>query len=82
MDNINTLREILFETIRKVKSGEIDPAEAKTIVNASQAIVNSVKVEVDFIKAVGGIAVGSGFIPLEPLKPDMKKLESHAQNTD
>ena len=63
---VKDLRETLFDTLDKLKDGTIELDKAKAITNVSQTIVNSAKVEVDFIKAVGGIATGSGFIPLEP----------------
>ena len=75
MENkIEDFRDHLFETIEKVKSGEMDTKTATAITNASAQIINSAKVEVDFIKAMGGIGEGTGFIPLEPKKPRMKSL--------
>jgi len=74
MKKIEDLREDLFDTIKLLKEGKIDTGTAKAITNASQTILNSAKIEVDFIKALGGIGEGTGFIPLEPKKPDMKKL--------
>ncbi len=41
---------------------------AKAISSAAQAIINSAKVEVDFLRVTGGLE-GSGFIPYEPRKP-------------
>lgn len=65
---IKDLRKHLFETIEKIKEGKMPIADARVITNTAQTIVNSAKVEVDFIKAMGGIGEGSGFIPLEPKK--------------
>lgn len=73
-NKIEDLRNHLFETIEKLKAGDMDTATAKAITDASQSIINSAKVEVDFIKAMGGIGEGSGFIPLETKKPELKSL--------
>ena len=54
MSNIDTLRTSLFETIQALKSGDIDIEKAKTIGDLSQVIINSAKVEVDFVRANGG----------------------------
>lgn len=54
MSNIDTLREGLFDTIQKLKDGTIDIEKAKTIGDLSQVIINSAKVEVDFVRANGG----------------------------
>jgi len=68
MKNITDLRETLFDTIEKLKSGAIDLDTAQAINGVSQTIVNSAKVEVDFHKAYGGMGTGSGFIPLDTVK--------------
>ena len=62
---VKDLRESLFVVLEGLKDGTMEIDKAKAITNVAQTIVNSAKVEVDFIKAVGGIATGSGFIPLE-----------------
>lgn len=59
---ITDLRDNLFETMELLKGGKIDVDTAKAMSDIGQVIINSAKVEIDFIKAVGGD--GSGFIPL------------------
>jgi len=54
MSNIDTLREHLFSTLQGLKDGSIDADKAKVMGEVSQVIINSAKVEVDFIKANGG----------------------------
>jgi hypothetical protein len=49
---ISDLRETLFDTIEGIKSGKIDVEKAKAITNIAQVLVNSAKVEVDFLKNV------------------------------
>lgn len=51
-NNFEEMREILFDTLRQVKSGKFDESKAKSICNISQVLINSAKVEIDYIKAV------------------------------
>lgn len=60
-DDITSLREILFQTMRGVKDGTIDIEKAKTVSDLGQVIINSAKVEVDAMRVNG--TDGSGFIP-------------------
>lgn len=66
-NNIEELRSILFDTIRQVKGGEIDLDKAKAIENLSQTIINSAKVEVDYMR-VTDKTIGTSF--LEKQKPE------------
>ncbi len=70
-NKIEDVRNHLFATIEALLDEEnpMDIERAKTVAEVAQVIVNSAKVEVDFIKSVTGI--GSGFIPTEP-----RQLES------
>ncbi len=77
-NKIEDLRDHLFATIEALQDEQkpMEIARAKAIANAAQVIVNSVKVEVDFIRATG--AKGSGFVPdAGPALPD-KTAESNA----
>lgn len=60
-NNVNELRKILFESIRGVKDGTLDIEKAKAVADMSQVIINSAKIEVDYIKATGGVS-GSTFL--------------------
>lgn len=65
MSNDNTikgLRDIMFDTLRGVKNGSIDIDKAKAINDTAQTIINSAKVEVDFMKVTGHAGVATGFI--------------------
>jgi hypothetical protein len=66
-NNMQGLREHLFDTLRELKQGSMQLDRARLIVDVSQAIINSAKVEVDFIKAVNATS-GSGFIQIEDKK--------------
>lgn len=49
--SIADLREYLFAAIQGVRDGSVSIEQAKTISDLSQVIVNTAKVEVDFIRA-------------------------------
>ena len=61
MNDITELRAHLFETLRGIKDGSVKTETAQAINATAQSIINTAKVEVDFIKTAGGN--GSGFIP-------------------
>jgi hypothetical protein len=66
-NKIEDLRNHLFATIEALQDPDsaMDTARAKTISEIAQTIINSAKVEVEFLRETGGI-YGSGFIPSEP----------------
>jgi hypothetical protein len=63
-DKIQDLRNHLFETIEMLKEGDIDIDRAKAISEVAQVIINSAKVEVQFLKEMGSNR-HTGFIQLE-----------------
>ena len=63
-DKIQDLRHHLFETIEMLKDGDIEIDKAKAISEVSQVIINSAKVEVQFLKEMGSNR-HTGFIQLE-----------------
>ena len=67
-NKIEHRRDHLFETIEMLKDGDMEIDKARTIAEVAQVIINSAKVEVDFIKTVHGN--GSDFIPMD------KRLEA------
>lgn len=62
-NTIEDLRRRLFETIDGVRAGTTTVDQAKTISELSQVIVNSAKVEVEYLRAKDG---RSAFIPEAP----------------
>lgn len=67
---INDLRETLFETLRAIKDGSMDLDKARAINEISKTVVDSAKVEVDYLRATGGgessfidSAIGAGNLP-------------------
>lgn len=62
-NKIADLRDHLFMALESLRDEEnpMDLDRAKTIATVAQVVINSAKVEVDFIKKTGG--TGTGFIP-------------------
>jgi len=62
-NDITTLRDSLFDTLNalKDKNSPMDLDRAKMISDVAQTIINSAKVEVDYLKATGGFS-SSGFL--------------------
>jgi len=58
---IEDLREELFDTLSKVKSGELDLGGASIICEIARVIVDSARAETEFVRSVNALA-GSGFI--------------------
>lgn len=79
-NDINALREALFDTLRGVKEGKLDLDKAKAINETAQTIINTAKVEVDFMRQTGA-TVASGFLPVPAdAKPQLPKPQ--AKGTD
>ena len=68
MNNINTLRQHLFDTLQalqdKEKPMEID--RAKAISEVAQTIINSAKVEIDHLRVTGQCEGSDFIIPQKP----------------
>lgn len=71
-NKIEDLRNHLFATLEALQDNEkpMEIERAKTIAEVAQVIVNSAKVEVEFLKATDSVR-GSGFIP-----DDSKKISN------
>lgn len=61
-NKIEDLRNHLFEALEMLKGGEMDVERAKAMSGVAQTIINSAKVEVDYLRATEQIR-GTGFIP-------------------
>jgi hypothetical protein len=59
-NSIEDLRTHLFDALRGLKNNTVDVEKAKAMSDVAQTIINSAKVEVEYIKASG--AKGSGFL--------------------
>lgn len=77
-NRIEDLRDHLFETLEALKDDDtpMDIARAKTIADVARVIVESAKVEVEFLKATGA-AQSTGFIPDEPDANHRRALPGH-----
>lgn len=67
-NKIEDLRNHLFETIEMLKDNDdngMTLEKAKTIADVGQVIINSAKVEVDFLRHINASGDGTGFIPVE-----------------
>lgn len=65
-NNISDLRIHLFDALRGLKNGTINVEKARAMSEVAQVIVNSAKVEVDYIKS--SKAKGSGFLDAAPVQ--------------
>lgn len=52
--DITALRQHLFNTLQGVKDGKIDIETAKAINEIGKTLVDTARVEVDFLRATGG----------------------------
>lgn len=69
-NNAAELRSILFAALRGLADKSMDIDHAKATADLSQVVINSAKVEVEFLKVAGGN--GSGFFPTSPALPKPK----------
>ena len=63
MSDINELREHLFDTLRGLKDGSINVDQARAVSDVAQVLINTAKVEVDYLRATGQQS-GTGFVPV------------------
>jgi hypothetical protein len=63
-NKMDDLRNHLFETLEALKDKEdpMDLARAKAVADVAKVLVESAKVEVDFLKATGAVK-STGFLP-------------------
>ncbi len=52
--DITSLREYLFATIEAVKAGTIDLDKARAVNEIGKTLVDTARVEVDYLRATGG----------------------------
>ena len=64
-DTIGDLREALFTTLRAVRDGSMELDRARAVNELGKTLIDSARVEVDFIRATGADD-GTGFIPSGP----------------
>ena len=71
MKDVTALREELFDAISLLKQGKIDSGQANAISNLAGRVIDSAKVEADYVQKFGGRSAipSSGFIGRQH-KPD------------
>ena len=76
-NDINTLRDALFETLRGLRDREnpIETERARAINETAQTIINSAKLEIDYMR-VAGAGRGTDFIPAIPAPAESQQRES------
>lgn len=81
-NDLDGLRAVLFDTLRGLKDGSVKPEQAKAINDVGQTLINSAKLEVDYLKATGA-NVGTGFIPVcGPAKPGITTTTTGIKTVD
>jgi len=75
-NKIEDLRDHLFAALESLadKDEPMDIDRAKAISDVAQTIINSAKVEIDYLRAMGGERGATNFIPLEPAKPMLRSI--------
>lgn len=74
MNNLNELNDILFDTLRGVKSGEIDEKKALAITKVSASIINNGKLQLTAAKFVKGGSIKTGVFGEISAKETSKNL--------
>lgn len=71
-NKIQDLRDYLFEQMDRLSDPDLnlenELQRAKALAEVAKVIVDSAKVEVDFLKMVGNEGSGTGFIPMDTPK--------------
>ena len=75
-NKIDDLRNHLFETLEALKDDDkpMEIERARTIADVARAIIESAKVEVDFLKVTGAMS-STNFLPAEqepPARPQLR----------
>ncbi|HWH72873.1 MAG TPA: hypothetical protein VNV16_01240 [Methylibium sp.] len=76
---IEDLRASLFEALEGVKSGTLDLDKARAINDVAKTIVDTAKVEVDYLRATGGgeSAFIDSAIGIDNLPPGITGIRQH-----
>ena len=71
-NKIEDLRNLLFEQMERLMDEDLDLAaetkRAESVAAIAAVLVQSAKVEVDFLRMVGAEGSGTGFIPMDTQK--------------
>lgn len=76
--NISDLRDAMFNTLQLLNEGKITVEQAKAASEVGQVIINSAKVEVDYIRANnGGDSVFLDTTATAPLPEGVTRITQH-----
>lgn len=68
-NTIKELREHLFDALRGLKDGSMNIETAEAMSTVSQTIINSAKMEVDYMKATGNTSQALTFVDVQETDP-------------
>jgi hypothetical protein len=74
-DKLQDLRTALFAALREVKEGHLDLDRARAINEISKTLIDTAKVEIDYIRATGG--VNSEFLESERVNGKLPGVTRH-----
>lgn len=68
---INDLRDHLFETLEALKDEDnpMDINRARAVADVARQIIDTAKVEVEYLKVTGGTSTSSRFLPDDTSEP-------------
>ncbi len=77
-NKLEDLRNHLFSALEGLSDPEkpMDLERARAIAEVAQVVINSAKVEVDFLRLHDGTMRGSDFVQLEPVHPARPMLRA------
>lgn len=68
-NTIKELREHLFDALRGLKDGSMNIETAEAMSTVSQTIINSAKMEVDYMKVTGNTSQALTFVDVQETDP-------------
>jgi len=74
-NNLVELNDILFDTLRDVKAGEMDLDRARRVVNVSSTIIDNAKVQLDAFKFTNGSVFTDFFSETKNIEHNKEKGE-------
>ena len=88
------LRDVLFDEIESLRSGDGDPSRALAVANLAKQVINTVKVELDYHREalrlqetgsplkLGSVELGSGASAVEQDATERSASTTHATGSD
>ena len=67
MNNIETLRTVLFEELENVRTGDCDSARVKDVLSVADKILDTARLEMEYIATIAETNIGLDFMS-EPLQ--------------